>query len=160
MKLYITGGPGCGKTTYANYLAKKFNIPCLGLDSVKWKKNTDKAFTKYRSRERRKVILRAFVKNNKNWICEGAYNQDWANSILKNADVVLIIYAPVMIRNYRCIKRALFEEDRKKLSWHALWKLLVWSYKYDKYYLPELKEKLDKFGVKYIVVNSKFIRLK
>ncbi len=33
-KLYITGGPGSGKTTYAKRLAQKLDIPCYDLEEV------------------------------------------------------------------------------------------------------------------------------
>ena len=62
MKIYITGGSGTGKTTYAKYLAKKHNITYLGLDSVKWRLDTDKAFTKCHPREERVKILKKFLK--------------------------------------------------------------------------------------------------
>ncbi len=155
MKIYVTGGAGAGKTTYAKYLSKKYKTPYLGLDSVKWIKKSDKAFTKSRTREERVKILHKFLESKSKWICDGVYNQDWVNEVLKNADLVLILHTPIWLRHYRCVKRALFKEDRKKLSLGALWKLLSWSCKYDKKYLPELKRKLDDFGVKYITIKSK-----
>lgn len=33
-KLYITGGPGSGKTTYAKRLVRKLDIPCYDLEEV------------------------------------------------------------------------------------------------------------------------------
>lgn len=34
-KLYITGGPESGKTTYAKQLAQTLGVPCYDLDNVK-----------------------------------------------------------------------------------------------------------------------------
>lgn len=155
MKIYITGGSGTGKSTYARVLSQKYSMPYLELDTVKWIKNADKSFTKYRSRQERVQILDNFLAGNKCWICEGSYNQDWINGILKNADVVLIVWAPIWVRHYRCVRRAFQAENIKKLSLGALWKLLVWSHGYDKTYLPALKAKLHDYGVPYITVNYK-----
>ncbi len=157
MKIYITGGSGCGKTTYAKHLSRKYKISCLQLDSVKWIKKAKKSFTKYRSTEKMQEIIHLYIKKRRNWICEGSYNQDWINEMLKKADLVIFIETPRFVRQYRCIKRAIFKEDRKKLSLSALWKLLILMRRYDKVYIPALKTKLDTFGIKYITINSKYI---
>lgn len=36
MKIYITGGAGSGKTTYAKKLSEKRHIPHFDLDKIKW----------------------------------------------------------------------------------------------------------------------------
>ncbi len=157
MKIYITGGSGTGKTTYAKYLAKKYDVTYMGLDSVKWRCDTDKAFVKCKPREERVEVLKQFVADTPNWVCDGTYYQDWANEIIQNADVVLIIYTPRWVRHYRCIKRAFERENRKSLSLIALWKLLIWSHNYERKDLPALKSKLEEFDKKYFVIQSKYL---
>ena len=35
-KIFISGGPGSGKTTYAKKLSKELNIPHFDFDDIKW----------------------------------------------------------------------------------------------------------------------------
>ncbi|MBR6685295.1 MAG: hypothetical protein IKL37_03435 [Alphaproteobacteria bacterium] len=157
MKIYITGGSGTGKTTYAKYLAKKHNITYLGLDSVKWRLDTDKAFTKCHPREERVKILKKFLADTPDWICDGTYYQDWVNDIIHSADIVIIIDTPTLVRHIRCIRRAFLHQNRDTLSLVALWKLLIWSHNYRRKDLPGLCAKLDAFGKKYIIIKSKHL---
>ena len=36
MRIYIVGGPGSGKTTYAKKLSEKHKIPYVELDELYW----------------------------------------------------------------------------------------------------------------------------
>lgn len=56
-KIYISGGPGSGKTTYAKKLSQELNIPCFDLDEVKWI-NRPNAFNLRRPKEERLALLK------------------------------------------------------------------------------------------------------
>lgn len=81
-KIYISGGPGSGKTTYAKKLSQELNIPCFDLDKVKWI-NRPNAFNLRRSKEERLALLNKILSENKDWILEGVYFQDWIIPVIE-----------------------------------------------------------------------------
>ena len=61
-RLYIAGGPGSGKTTYARYLSHRLGIPCLDLDTLKWERQGDSVvFNRKRDRNERVALLHRFL---------------------------------------------------------------------------------------------------
>lgn len=155
MKIYITGGSGSGKTTYAKYLSNKYGIPHFDLDEIKWDNSSGRSYTVSRTNEERLKLLNEILQNNDNWICEGVYYKDWIEEMLKMADIVLILTTPRLVRQYRCLKRSCMSISIKSFSVIALWNLLVWNHKYDSCYLPLLLNKLKLLNIKY-----KFLSLK
>ncbi len=58
-KIYIIGPAGSGKTTLANKLGKKYNLPILNLDDIFWKTK----YTQENSPEQKEALLQKFLNN-------------------------------------------------------------------------------------------------
>jgi len=147
-KIYISGGPGSGKTTYAKKLSRQMGIPCFDLDEVKWI-NRKNAFNLRRPKEERSALLNKILSENENWILEGVYFQDWIQPVITQADTIIVLSPKRYLRQYRIIKRSvcrMIHIEPKKHSENpvALFKLLHWSHHYEKKYLPILLEKIKR----------------
>ncbi len=67
MKIYITGGPGSGKTTTADRLSKQYNIPHFDLDDINWKNDNACFYGQKRDPDERKEILANLLNNHSEW---------------------------------------------------------------------------------------------
>ena len=150
-KIFISGGPGSGKTTFAKKLAAENNIPHFDLDDIKWI-NQKNNFNVERPKEDHFKLLDKILSENDNWVIEGIYTKDWIIPILEKADRIIILKPSTSVRQWRIIKRSLrrmlhIEPKTHKENLVTLFKLLFWSRSYDKY-LPELLDKINKVGKK------------
>ena len=149
-RLYVCGGPGSGKTTYAKQLAKQLNVPCFDLDEFKWINRPD-VFNLERPKEERIALLNKAMTENKDWILEGVYYQGWILPVIDQADKVIVLMPPLWVRQWRIIKRSfrrMLHIDPKKHRENpfALWKLLAWSREYEMKYLPQLIDTVRQKG--------------
>ena len=71
-KIYILGTVGTGKTTLAEKLSEKLDIPNYDLDDIYW----IEFYTKERARSQRKLKLRKILRKKK-WIIEGVHSLKW-----------------------------------------------------------------------------------
>ena len=146
-KIFISGGPGSGKTTYAKKLSAKMNIPHFDLDDIKWEKGS---FNHERPKNERLKLRDKILSENDSWIIEGVYFKDWIIPILEQSDKIIILKPKTLIRQWRIIKRFFktkFNPKNKKNKENivTLFRLLVWSKNYDKH-IKELLEKIEKVG--------------
>ncbi len=156
-KIYITGGPGSGKTTYARKLAQRLNIPCFDLDEVKWINAGPKgAYNQKRDKQERAQIINRILEN-KDWICEGVYFKEWVTPILEQADEIIILKPTMWVRQYRVVKRSLkricrIERPKHKENLLSVCNLLNWSAEYDRKHFPKLMERLEQLNTSYRII--------
>ena len=148
-KIYISGGPGSGKTTYAKKISQELGIPHFDLDDIKWI-NQINYVNKERPKEERLSLRDKILTENDNWVIEGIYTKDWIIPMLEQADKIIIMKPSTLTRQYRIIKRSLrrmlnIEPKKHKEGFSSLFKLLIWSRQYDKY-LPEFMEKVKRLN--------------
>ena len=98
-------------------------------------------------------MLNKILSDNKDWILEGVYFQDWILPVVEQADKIIILKTPRYVRQFRIIRRSLrralhFEPKKHKENPITLGKLLHWSHFYETKYLPILLEKVEKCGKK------------
>ena len=110
-KILILGGPGSGKTTLANKLAKIFGLPIINLDNINYKKGWIQRDKKERDRIIRKKM------NNDEWIMEGIYKTTLQERA-ENADLIIFLEYPTYYLLFRVIKRYLsnFGKEKKELD--------------------------------------------
>ena len=157
-KIYISGGPGSGKTTYARRLSKQLGIPHFDLDEVKWI-NHKGIFSQKRPKEERIALLNKILTENKNWILEGVYFQDWIIPVVEQADKIIILKPSRWLRQWRIIRRSMrralhIDPKKHKENPIVLWNLLSWSHVYETKYLPILMEKVQRFGKECEIIEN------
>ena len=155
-KIFISGGSGSGKTTYAKKLSKELKIPHFDLDDIKWI-NEKNCFNCERPKEERFALRDKILSENDNWVIEGVYTKDWIIPILEQSDRIIILKPSTRVRQYRIFKRWVkkilgIEPKTHKENLVTLFKLLCWSKTYEQY-LPELLEKIERINKK-----AEFIR--
>ncbi len=157
MKIYITGGPGSGKTTYAKTLSSQYNVPHFDLDYLNWAGVGEHMYDCKRDKAERAEMLQTILNANHDWICEGVYFGDWVMPMLSKVDKVIILQTPRYIRHLRCLKRFVarklgIEKTQGKESFSAMLRLLKWNQQYDKEYLPMVLDKLKQRRIDYEIV--------
>ena len=130
-KIFISGGPGSGKTTYAKKLSSLTGIPHFDLDDIQWDKGS---FNCERPNEERLKLRDKILSENDNWIIEGVYFKDWIIPILEQSDKIIILNPSTPVRQWRIIKRFIknkFNPENKKHKENiiTLFHLLIWSQK-------------------------------
>lgn len=157
MKIYIIGGPGSGKTSYARQLSQRFHVPHFDLDEINWVNTNGQFYGQKRDKQERAELL-ASLTNQPDWIIEGAYFQEWITPIWEKADKVIVLECPCIIRQYRCIKRFIFRKLRHENTAHqetfsSFYRLLLWNSQYDKS-LRQFVERIKQAGIPYEVVGN------
>mgnify|MGYP001578957212 FL=1 len=104
MKIHICGIYGCGKSTLADKLSKKLNIPKYSLDDIKYLVKYDKV----RSIKERIKKIKEICRRGK-WITEGTWS-DFAEEAFKKADIIIFMQLPRKVCSYRVFKRYFFRD--------------------------------------------------
>lgn len=99
-RILVIGCSGSGKSTFANFLGKKFNLEVIHLDKYFWKPNwtmrTNEEFTE---------IVSNLIQE-ENWIMDGNYSKTLSIRALY-ADIIFFFDLPSYICTYRILKRSL-----------------------------------------------------
>ncbi len=137
-KIYIIGPAGSGKTTLANKLGKKYNLPILNLDDIFWKTK----YTQENSPKQKQALLKKFLSNpnsfhsqtiskqsqlntsnnksknsqipkfsnpNHGWIIDGA-NKDFIPTVSPQATKIIWLNPNIFTLIYRITKRFLISK--------------------------------------------------
>ncbi|MBQ8603303.1 MAG: DNA topology modulation protein [Oscillospiraceae bacterium] len=100
MKIAIVGYSGSGKSTTAQKLGEKFNIPVLYLDSVHWMENWTE-----RPHEESKTMVADFMAKNDSWVIDGNYKTLLQAERFEQADMILFFSFNRFTCLYRVVKR-------------------------------------------------------
>ena len=158
-KIFVSGGSGSGKTTYAKQLSNQYNIPHFDLDDIYWI-----TYGTNRSKKERSIQLEHILSSNPSWVIEGVYSSAWIEPIINQCDKIVIINPPTWRRQYRIIKRYIKNKFSNQNTEHnetitSISKLLCWAQRYEPEYLPELLTRIKNAGKLYtIITNNKNIR--
>ncbi len=99
MKVMILGHPGCGKSTMAQALNKKYNIDILYLDQVRFKENWIE-----REMGECEKLVGDFLKKD-SWIIDGNFSKVYYEERFNDADYIIYLNYPRVVCFYRIIKR-------------------------------------------------------
>jgi len=100
-RIWIAGNAGSGKTTLANYIGEKYNIPVYHRDLITWDKNGN-----IRTEEEQVEMLQAITKN-ETWIFEGArFTASKIDGRLDRCDTIIYLNINRVICVYRGLRRA------------------------------------------------------
>ena len=143
MKIHIIGGPGSGKTIFAEKLSRELGIQHYDLDDLQWDNQSDSYGVKRAPSERDGLL--ADVLNHKDWIIEGVYYA-WCQQCFADADKIYVLSVPQYKYRYRIIRRfvrrKLGLEQGKKETLRSLSQLLKWADKYQQENLVEIRKLL------------------
>jgi adenylate kinase family enzyme len=146
-RIHIVGGPGSGKTVTAARLAEAYGIPSTDLDRLFWRRASGRYGVKAPPEERDAALTRILAQPA--WITEGVY-LGWVRRCFEEADVVLVMSAPVWVRHRRILvrflKRRIGLEKSKRESVADLVDLLRWNHSYDGDNLAAVRRTLRDLG--------------
>ncbi|EFH84268.1 hypothetical protein [Ktedonobacter racemifer] len=94
-KICILGGPGSGKTTLAQDLARKLDIPHHDLDKIGWKRGNDMLAW---------VEDAAVIAEQSAWIAEGIYIIS-TDPLIYQADYIVLLEVPWLVAVWRVLRR-------------------------------------------------------
>lgn len=129
-KISIIGGPGSGKTTLSNILAKEYNLPVTHLDGIHHLKNWE-----VRDKSERDKIILDIVSKDK-WIIDGTY-KDTLKQRLENSDFIIWLDYSTITQLKGIIKRYLKNPGKEKKE------------------IPGCKERLTLEFLKYVFYYNK-----
>lgn len=98
MKIAITGYSGSGKSTTAQKLGEKYNIPVLHLDMVQFAENWHE-----RDKEESKRMVAQFMLDNGSWVIDGNYKDLLQAERFDRADMIVFF----SFNRFACFFRAL-----------------------------------------------------
>jgi len=153
MKIYITGGPGSGKTFLSNKISEEYNLQLLELDNIVWDDNYKEVTT-----DKRNENLLFFLSNNTNWIIEGTYFE-WLEKIFAECDFIIFIQSNSIIRDYRIIKRFIMKkikkDNNKKEGLVNLIHMIAWNHEYENKIKKQFLSFVENFNSKLVFVKDK-----
>ena len=118
-KIWILGGGGSGKTTFAKRLAEKSKLPLYHLDHTAYSKNF-----KIKYNEKRRDNKLKEISNKKRWIIEGANSSEWVLRGIEKAELIIALEVGTLKRFFRTIKRHVLEKKWGEKD--SLLQLLYW----------------------------------
>ena len=107
-RIYITGGPGAGKTTLAESLAESTGFQVYELDTLLWTRDG----TGERIAQNKRIEIVSDIASKPTWIADGVY-VGWAQEIWSKSDLVIFMDIGLRLTLWRVIWRHLKAELRR-----------------------------------------------
>jgi|APSaa5957512622_1039677.scaffolds.fasta_scaffold18766_2 adenylate kinase family enzyme len=99
-RIWIFGGVGSGKTTLANKISEKLELPHYSTDDFVYKKKWSEKYSKSA-----KIKKLGTVSKKTSWVIEGVPYSDWIKPSIKKADLVIFLKMNRFRLSSRIIKR-------------------------------------------------------
>jgi len=153
-KIHIIGGPGSGKTFSSTHLEKSTNLTAYDLDKVFWQQNQN-AYIRSSHESRTEKLSQVLSKEN--WILEGVYYK-WLSNAFRDADIIIIMNPPVLLRQWRIFKRFLHrkfiaKQDREETISSFL-EMFWWNQKFDNDNMHRIESFISEYNTKIIYCKS------
>ena len=117
-RVHIVGGMGSGKTTLANRLGRRLDVPVYDLDLVAYEGGAGRK----RSVEERLASAHEIAAQ-MGWVTEGVYLW-WIDELIGTADVVIWLDVPWRVAAWRIVKRHVLATLRRN-NRHPGWRKLL-----------------------------------
>ncbi len=149
-RIFIFGGTGSGKTTFARNLSKKLKIPFYTTDDMVYKNLGKEKYTEKQKCENLKKVAKK-----RKWIIEGVHAGEWIIPAFKRSDLVIVLDVMRFTMFKRVIKRYFLEKKEHYASLRNLAQMLYWT---QVYYTSKGNGKIHKNLIN--DYKKKFIKLK
>lgn len=106
-KIIIIGGPGTGKSTLANNLARKLELPVYHLDAIHHLPNWE-----IRDKKERDQIILKTIEEPK-WVIDGTYTSTLEKRIQK-ADLIIFLDFPTIVKLKNIFHRYLKNKGKER----------------------------------------------
>lgn len=130
-KIHLVGGPGSGKTFSSTKLQELTGLKAYNLDKVFWDQDEH---TYIRSSEECRTEKLKTILSQESWIVEGVYYK-WLADSFRDADLIIILNPPVLLRQWRIFKRFLkrkfIEGQFRKETFASFMEMFWWNQKFD-----------------------------
>jgi shikimate kinase len=98
-RIYITGGPGSGKTTLAKRISHQLNIPCFEMDLIGWENGVGvERPLEVTVREVHEIAIQA------DWVAEGGH-RPWIDELLQSAEQIVWLDLSWNVARWRLLTR-------------------------------------------------------
>ena len=152
MKIHIIGASGSGKTFLAKQLSERLGIPAWELDELFW----DNSAGSYNSNERGRMLEEILECDD--WILEGVQHS-WLGQAFAQADVICLLTTPPLLCRLRIVRRFFVRKwkktGRRNETLRSLLKLLVWTRKFYRVNLPQIRAGLEPYRGKVVELKTK-----
>ena len=121
-RVYITGGPGAGKSTLAKTLAESTGFQVYELDALLWTRSS----TGERISQHGRIEIVSDIASKPTWIADGIY-VGWAQEIWRNSDLVIFIDISLKLTLWRVFWRHLKAEiwrNNRHPGWLNLYRFM------------------------------------
>ena len=149
-KISIIGGSGTGKTTLAENLGKKLNLPVCHIDGIHHLPNWQ-----IRDKDERDKIILEKIKKEK-WIIDGTYRSTLSER-LKNSDLVIYLDFSSIAQAKGVLRRVIKHkgEEKKEIPGckeQMTLKFFIWVLKWRKNHRKEIIEKISQIDSNRILI--------
>lgn len=153
-RIYILGTSASGKSTLAEILSEKLNVPVYHLDDIFWYKK----YSRKRNEKKRDEMISKII-GKKRWIIEGVYGS-WTEKGIKKSDLVIWLDFPFRILSLRILRRFLKEKNKKTdENWKNIFRLIKYVKKYKKgdhgSSYKSHKTLIDEYKVNTVIIKNK-----
>jgi len=153
-KIHIIGGPGSGKTFSSTKLQALTNLNAYDLDKVFWEQN-ENAYVRSSEEDRTEKLNQ--VLSQESWIVEGVYYK-WLADAFRDADLIVILNPPVLLRQWRILKRFLRRKfilgQFRKESLASFIEMYWWNHKFDNDNMIRIVDFLTEYNNKIIFCKN------
>ncbi|NOU98526.1 AAA family ATPase [Paenibacillus planticolens] len=155
-KIHIIGSVGSGKTTLARNLSRKYSVPYYELDNVVWIRHGSEDIR--RSDEERDKYLDNIIRSDR-WIVEGAHSHVWVFKSFQNANLIIFLDTPYVLRIFRITKRYFLqklgiEKANYKPTFKIFMKMFEWNARFEKQSKPMILNLLNQDNIKSIILKD------
>ena len=151
-KICVIGGPGVGKTYFTARLARELGRPIISLDEIRFaaRRHHGASLTPDQCAKQ----LGTEMGKHKKYIVEGTAYQPWTEPAIANADIVVVLYQPAIVRCGRIFRRWVVDNKYHRSFWDTVRLMRISRVWYRKRY-PLIQERIVSNGRAFVMIQPR-----